>query len=160
MSLPAVTPYGVPPRYAAPGGVGLRRGIRPAAAAAEKFLSRGIDAPNRARRYTDAVLLDWGLAAAADDMRLVVTEIVTNAVRHGRRGDVRIRLDLQGDMLTVTAQDETPYVLLPPAAAPAAGEESGRGLFLVQMLASRWGHGPVEGSGTAVWAEFDLAAVQ
>jgi anti-sigma regulatory factor (Ser/Thr protein kinase) len=97
--------------------------------------------------------------AAADDTALIVTEIVTNAVRHGLSGDVHLRIDLCGDALTVRVEDQTPYKELPPAGVAGSEEESGRGLLLVEALAERWGHGPVEdGPGTAVWALIRLVA--
>lgn len=134
--------------------------LRPRAASAGRRFRRELSAPGAARGFVAAVLEKWALDSAfIDDVRLVVTEIVANAVRHGKRGDVDLHVDLQGDALRVSVADRTPYETLPFAATPHWEEESGRGLLLIQLTADRWGHGPAAGDpayGTEVWAEFKV----
>ncbi len=83
---------------------------------------------------------DWGLASLVDDVTLVVSELVTNAIRHGRPPDEQdITLTLcvtdkgvcgevcdhgKGTPRRVAADDDT---------------EGGRGLAIVDMLAADWG---------------------
>lgn len=89
-------------------------------------------------------------AAAA----LLLTELVTNAVRHGRVGygeEVRVTVDRSGDRLRVAVTDPGPGFGLPPSAANQSGE-GGYGLVLVDRLTPRWGfeRGP---KSTTVWFE-------
>jgi anti-sigma regulatory factor (Ser/Thr protein kinase) len=98
-------------------------------------------------------------AALAERAVLVTSELVTNAVRHGKAGPVRLQVDLRGDVLTLTVSDRTPYAPLPDAELPDACAESGRGLAMVEVLSARWGHrsSGEPDNGTEVWAELSAA---
>lgn len=128
----------------------------PSASASTEF-DRIATAPRRARQYVTIVLGALYVPdALAERAVLVTSELVTNAVRHGKAGPVRLGLDLRGDVLTLTVADRTPYVPLPDAEVPQVYQESGRGLALVEALSARWGHRPADGDpacGTEVWAE-------
>jgi anti-sigma regulatory factor (Ser/Thr protein kinase) len=90
------------------------------------------------------------------DVRLLVSELVTNAVRHaGLRTEDRIRLLVKRSdaVLRVEVHDPgTGFVLRAPEPDPARA--SGWGLYLVEELADRWG---MEGAGpgTQIWFELD-----
>ena len=86
------------------------------------------------------------------DLRLVVTELVTNAVKYGPGRPVKLRLTVESptSVRGEVVDDGDPTSELRMAAAP--GEAGGFGLHLVDRLASRWG--VYEGS-THVW--FELA---
>jgi anti-sigma regulatory factor (Ser/Thr protein kinase) len=80
----------------------------------------------------------------ADHAELLVSELVTNSVRHaGLRPDdlIRVTADWTGTRLKVAVR--AGRGLLPPPVSgsirPAPGAESGWGLYLVNRLASRWG---------------------
>lgn len=153
MALPPAADATAPP----PAGAITRHSRRPSSASTGIILPRDEAAPADGRRFTqgqaDAWLLPEDAVIAAV---LVVSELVTNAVRHGQRGQVRLRLDLKAETLTVTVADETPYQPLPAATLPADDDETGRGLALVAALSRRWGHRPVAHHpvhGTAVWAQ-------
>jgi anti-sigma regulatory factor (Ser/Thr protein kinase) len=82
----------------------------------------------------------------ADHAELLVSELVTNSVRHGGLSPdevIRITADWSGTRLKVTVR--AGRSALPPAASgsvrPTPGAESGWGLYLVETLASRWGRG-------------------
>ncbi len=91
-----------------------------------------------------------------EDLRLLTSEVVTNAVRHsssGLGGHVHIRGLLADDLYRVEVVDEGPIWKIPEQrAAPMA--ENGRGLLLIRHIAKAWGTRE-EDSGVAVW--FELA---
>ncbi|MFJ5228509.1 SpoIIE family protein phosphatase [Kitasatospora sp. NPDC088391] len=100
-----------------------------------------------ARAFVAKVLHDWDAAGLLDDTALLVSEIVTNAIRHGA-GPVRLGLRLLATELAVEITDRSPRLPRPRSAEP--DDESGRGLALVEILAQRWGVRPTE-SGKTTW---------
>jgi anti-sigma regulatory factor (Ser/Thr protein kinase) len=108
-----------------------------------------VDSPAAARAFARAAVAGERPLVPLDDVTLVVSELVTNAVLHGT-GDVTIRVDVAAAGITVeVADDEPDLVDAPPAAKDAP---AGRGLLLVSRVARRWGVRP-EGAGKVVWAE-------
>ncbi|WP_339135328.1 ATP-binding SpoIIE family protein phosphatase [Streptomyces sp. f51] len=102
----------------------------------------------QARRLTRRALRRWGLDSLIDPTELMVSEIVTNAVRFASR-PLSLRL-LRTDVLRCEVTDDSPQV--PRMRQPGPGDESGRGLCLVNQLALRWGATRVS-SGKVVWFE-------
>jgi anti-sigma regulatory factor (Ser/Thr protein kinase) len=97
-----------------------------------------------ARLHTWLVTAEWGLDRLSDIAELLVSELVTNAVRISAQLPARppIQLQLRSDAVRLLAvvTDASP---LPPIRKDAApGEESGRGLMLIQGLSDRWGRAP------------------
>jgi two-component sensor histidine kinase len=92
-----------------------------------------------------------------DDVLLLVTELVTNAVRHasaGPDGVVRVELRRGTDILRVAVSDEgTGFTAKAPLEPNEAG---GWGLALVDRIADRWGITPTR-SGTCAWFEIGYA---
>ncbi len=84
-----------------------------------------------------------------DDVALVVSELVTNAVLHGD-GDVTLDVVVAPDTVRVEVADRDPG--LPGASYAAADAESGRGLLLVSKIARDWGVRQEE-PGKVVWAD-------
>jgi serine phosphatase RsbU (regulator of sigma subunit)/anti-sigma regulatory factor (Ser/Thr protein kinase) len=105
----------------------------------------------RARRAVRAQLSDWGLASLAATAELLVSEIVTNAVRHARRGPVTLRL-VRGEHLLCEVDDDSPE--LPALLGAGYQDEHGRGLRVVTALAKEWGANRST-TGKTVW--FELA---
>lgn len=109
-----------------------------------------------ARRFAHTVLAQWGLPAQVDDVDLVVSELITNALLHARsqrQGGIRLELLRRGHSLVCRVADGS---TLPPAPEHATETaESGRGLLLVQAVSTSWGWS-YEPHGKVVWAEFDL----
>lgn len=99
-----------------------------------------------ARTLASRALADWGLDGtdAAETALLLVSELVTNALRHTERGLVRVIIDRpEPDEVYIGVVDRTPG-LLPVRRllddVPDT-EETGRGLFLVDVLSGgRWGY--------------------
>jgi anti-anti-sigma regulatory factor/anti-sigma regulatory factor (Ser/Thr protein kinase) len=114
-------------------------------------------APAAARLYVRDVLQYWRLALPGQDVidraELLADELVTNAVVHART-PLRLGLELRGDLLHIAVHDASPRLLrLVPDDAEA---EAGRGLRLVEQLASSWGiHRRLDG-GKVVWCTLRL----
>ncbi|MFH8732266.1 MULTISPECIES: SpoIIE family protein phosphatase [unclassified Streptomyces] len=107
-------------------------------------------APGRARRLARSALARWGLEELTDSVELLVSEVVTNAVRYASR-PVTLRL-LRTDVLRCEVGDDVPQ--LPRLRQARATDEGGRGLYLVNRLARRWGATRLS-TGKVVW--FELA---
>ncbi|WP_351228704.1 ATP-binding protein [Streptomyces sp. NPDC002133] len=84
--------------------------------------------------------------------KLFVSELVTNAVRHGT-GPIDLRVT-RHQVLTVEVSDTGTCSPRPRNASPS--NENGRGLAIVSQLSRRWGTRPTP-SGKVIWAEADLA---
>jgi anti-sigma regulatory factor (Ser/Thr protein kinase) len=113
-------------------------------------------APSIARARTRSVLGAWRLPTLLDPLLLVVSELVGNAVRHGRP-PVEMLLRRTGTgKVRVEVHDEN------AATAPAGGgqlpdddAESGRGLYLVEAVSTDSGVEQVPGDGKVVWATLE-----
>jgi anti-sigma regulatory factor (Ser/Thr protein kinase) len=119
----------------------------------EVVLRAGVEAAGVARRAIAAN--DSTLPPSLqDDVSLLVSELVTNAVRHGGAAtDRHLQLEFrrQADRIRVEVVDPGTDSELP--SPPTSGDESGGwGLFLVDQIAERWGVCPAP-AGTCVWFE-------
>jgi anti-sigma regulatory factor (Ser/Thr protein kinase) len=104
-----------------------------------------------ARRATRDALAAWQLGYLEETAVLLVSELVTNAVRHARgTGAVTLELRSAGAWLRMEVQDADPQ--WPQPRTPADCDESGFGFVLVDSLAGRWGVRETP-QGKAVWAE-------
>ncbi|WP_371527491.1 SpoIIE family protein phosphatase [Streptomyces sp. NBC_01283] len=106
--------------------------------------------PSRARRLARSALERWGLEELNDSVELLVSEVVTNAVRYATR-PVTLRL-LRTDVLRCEVGDDVPQ--LPRLRQARATDEGGRGLYLVNKLARRWGATRLS-TGKVVWFELN-----
>ena len=108
-----------------------------------------------ARLHTRQVLWEWGLTVFSDSTELLVSELVTNAIRASRATaqhlPVRLWVVSDGTQIVIFVWDASP---LPPVADDAADDaENGRGLLLVEGLSTRWGWYFAAGlGGKVVWA--------
>ncbi|MFI0963209.1 SpoIIE family protein phosphatase [Streptomyces sp. NPDC021080] len=114
------------------------------------FLEPEDAAPGRARRLARRALARWGMEDMTDSVELLVSEVVTNAVRYASR-PVTLRL-LRTDVLRCEVGDDVPQ--LPRLRQARATDEGGRGLFLVNRLARRWGATRLS-TGKVVWFELN-----
>jgi serine/threonine-protein kinase RsbW len=106
-----------------------------------------------ARQATRDALATWQLAYLEETAVLLVSELVTNAVRHARGGDeVTLVLQTAGTWLRIEVTDADPQ--WPQPRTPAGFDGSGFGLVLVDALAGKWGVRETA-TGKAVWAELD-----
>jgi len=86
-----------------------------------------------------------------ETVRLLVTELVTNSVRHAGAPSVDLRVRVDDNRVRLDVHDDGPG-FSPDERPPVRGAHGGWGLFLVDSLADRWG--VEEGArGSHVWAE-------
>ena len=118
----------------------------------EVALSGGVEAPGLARRAIAAN--DLALPPSVrDDISLLVTELVTNAVRHGGASDPPLQVGLRRHADRIRVEVVDPGADFEPPATPGRGDASGGwGLFLVDRVAESWGVRPAR-AGTGVWFE-------
>ncbi|MEU9731258.1 ATP-binding protein [Streptomyces sp. NPDC048002] len=167
----------------------LRQGLPPldpaaVSNAASCALPARYEAVREARQFTRRTLDQWDIGERFDDVCLVVSELVTNALRHGlplphRNSSAEGRRGGPCDQDHARVSEQTPPVRLhlmrwterlvcavrdPSHDSPVAQDsddfsaESGRGLFLVDSFADSWGWHPLAGTlnGKVVWALFRL----
>jgi anti-sigma regulatory factor (Ser/Thr protein kinase) len=109
-------------------------------------------AVSTARALTRDTLAKWGLHDEIDDVVLVVSEVVTNAVVHA---EAPIELALQKHGRSVRGAVSDRSVSRPQLVTAGADQLSGRGMAIVQAMTSRWGTQLLpEHGGKAVWFEF------
>ncbi|MBD0735755.1 hypothetical protein BGM09_21895 [Streptomyces sp. CBMA29] len=106
----------------------------------------------RLRRISAAKLRAWGLDPLIDDVQLLVSELVTNALRYGEDGEIAFRLviTLQGVLIAVNDGSGR----RPRLSVVDDESETGRGLFLVAAIAEDWGVSP---DGTTTWCTLRTA---
>jgi anti-sigma regulatory factor (Ser/Thr protein kinase) len=120
-------------------------------------LGGGLEAAGRARRALESFSGEID-PAVHEDLRLLITELVTNAVRHAGVGPgetLTLTISLSRETLRAEVHDiGAPFE--PVAATPSVATGRGWGLVLVDRIADRWG---VEGdAGKYVWFEIDRPA--
>ncbi|MBG0857374.1 SpoIIE family protein phosphatase [Streptomyces spinoverrucosus] len=104
-----------------------------------------------ARKTACRQLSEWGLDELAFTTELVVSELVTNAIRHAT-GPIRLRLIRAG---TLACEVFDGGATAPHLRHPRTTDEGGRGLLLVSQLTQRWGTRFVP-DGKVIWAEQSL----
>ncbi|MFE3167389.1 ATP-binding protein [Streptomyces sp. NPDC059224] len=155
----------------------LRQGLPPldpaaVSDAASCALPARYEAVREARHFTRRTLGQWDVGERFDDICLVVSELVTNALRHAVPGEperpaappapaVRLHLMRWTERLVCAVRDpshDTPA----PRDSEDFSAESGRGLFLVESFSDSWGWHPLAGtlSGKVVWALFRLQSAE
>jgi signal transduction histidine kinase len=114
-------------------------------------IARDARAPLVARQALDDVAADLD-PAILEDARLLLTELVTNSVRHGEGEQVRVIVDRPADDVLRCEVVDDGHGFLPIARPRRRDEIGGWGLRLVERMASSWG---VRQGSTHVW--FELA---
>jgi anti-sigma regulatory factor (Ser/Thr protein kinase) len=107
-----------------------------------------------ARRKATAQLAEWDLGGEiVDDTALIVSELVTNAIRY-TGGPVQLRLILDGSLVCEVTDDSS---TAPHLRRALDTDENGRGLFITAQLTDRWGVRQ-EARGKTLWTEQSLPA--
>ncbi|MGW0212395.1 ATP-binding protein [Streptomyces sp. NPDC003233] len=127
------------------------RALRPARVASWD-LPNEPTAVRTARHLAARQLSAWGMEHLMPTVELIVSELVTNAIRYGG-GPVRLRL-IRHQVLTCEVSDTS--TSHPRPRHPSTLDENGRGLILIAHLSRRWGSRSAS-DGKVVWAEQDLS---
>ncbi|WP_230858632.1 ATP-binding protein [Actinoplanes aureus] len=126
----------------------------PGAQRVSAILSPDPDAPSVARNLIGDACLEWGLGHLLHPSRLVMSELVTNAVEHART-EIRVAVTRRGAGLHLSVTDRDPrlpqMIRLTRPRPDLPLDERGRGLRTVHSIATLWGSTPTEG-GKVVWA--------
>jgi histidine kinase-like protein len=113
-----------------------------------------------ARDFTITTLQRWGVAERCEDIAIVVSELLTNALRHAlpRSGGTRtgrtIRLGLLQPGHCVVCAVADPSKQAPVPRKPEYFGETGRGLHVIAALSDQWGYTTPSDRGKVLWAMF------
>ncbi|WP_331726397.1 ATP-binding protein [Streptomyces sp. NBC_00470] len=123
----------------------------------QRFFDARPEAAGLARSFASEALADWALPDRAEDIRLCVSELVTNALLHGTTAGhvVLVKLDADEDVVRLEVHDSRRQ--RPQARQATATDTSGRGLVLVNALADDWGVQDRTPLGKFVWSCFKAA---
>jgi anti-sigma regulatory factor (Ser/Thr protein kinase) len=115
-------------------------------------------ASGAAREFTGQTLRGWGLLALAEDAMVIVSELVSNALRHGSDGAAHDRVELifwrrAGEVVCAVTD---PGARAPVMAEPDPLSEAGRGLHVVEALSATWGWTRLSDRRKAVWAALTM----
>ncbi|MER6557715.1 ATP-binding protein [Streptomyces sp. NPDC001027] len=106
------------------------------------------------RRAAVAQLEQWGAASVAEEAELLVTELVTNVIKHVGQGvSATLILEWRCERLRVEVHDKSRE--LPTPVQAGCDEECGRGLHLLAALAADWGT-VLTAVGKSVWCEIEV----
>ena len=121
---------------------------------AHLLLASAPEAASAARSFLSTTLFGWGRRTAVPLLDVVVSELVTNAVRHGAAPIELLLIPLDCDRVRITVIDHAPDA--PPRRRPdPAAAGSGYGLNIVDKVSEQWGY-DVDGAQKAVWADVDM----
>lgn len=122
-----------------------------------------------ARNHARMIVGEWATASMAEDVTLVVSELVANAVDASSDADgcpkytdraggvpvVHLRMSSDPTRIVIEVWDRSPRS--PEVKKQEPDAENGRGLLLVEALSDRWGWNYIPGwSGKVVWAEISV----
>ncbi|MFJ2029740.1 ATP-binding protein [Streptosporangium sp. NPDC087985] len=110
-------------------------------------LPADLEAVGKARRLAREALATWGMPVVAEDVTMVVSELVSNAIVHGK-APITLSLHQYGRIVRGEVTDHSTVWPTPIPAGP--NEEHGRGLAIVTAYADRWGVEPAQ-DGKTVW---------
>jgi anti-sigma regulatory factor (Ser/Thr protein kinase) len=111
------------------------------------------DGLSLARDVVSQTLTTWDMPTLVDDIVIIVSELITNAVTHVPHGTITLTLRAAGRCLGGEVCDGGGVFKIPEQCLPDDEAESGRGLHIVAALSTRWGIDPLQGEphGKTVW---------
>jgi anti-sigma regulatory factor (Ser/Thr protein kinase) len=137
---------------------GMQVGHAPAQHGAMCVLGPRAESVKAARDFARSALSGWGMPELTDVAELVVSELVTNALRHGMasaaavRADQPVRLKLLAQSPLAMCMVSDPGSEIPVRRDSGLAAECGRGLQVVEACSVRWGWHLLDEGGKIVWA--------
>jgi DNA-binding NarL/FixJ family response regulator len=128
----------------------VEQAVEQAVAEARSRLAAEVQSAGSARRFVETTLEEWDCADSLEIVKLLVSELVTNAVLHAG-SDAEVVVQLTPSVLHIEVMDDSP--VMPVLREAGSSETSGRGLALVANYASAWGTRRLA-HGKSVW--FDV----
>jgi anti-sigma regulatory factor (Ser/Thr protein kinase) len=136
---------------------------------ARGFAARALEgdpqAAGAARLFARSTLFDWDMDALVDSAAVIVSELVSNAMRYGLTNPQNPPVSSQPVWLGLLLQEKTvlcavsdPSPEVPVVKEPDYLAESGRGLHIIDSLSDAWGWTSPDHAGKTVWAEVGLPA--
>ncbi|MBT2449406.1 ATP-binding protein [Streptomyces sp. ISL-43] len=125
--------------------------------AKQKFFDPRPESVGLARDFAITTLTSWGLHSPAEDIRLCVSELASNALIHGSDYDhgFLVKLNADDDSVRLEVHDSRPRHRREPEITQAVETDiAGRGLQIVAVLADGWGVEDRRPSGKIVWMLF------
>ncbi|MHB1854267.1 MAG: ATP-binding protein, partial [Acidimicrobiales bacterium] len=122
---------------------------------ARSRLAAEVQSARSARRFVESTLAEWDTSEPTEVVKLLVSELVTNAVLHAR-SEAEVVVQLRPSSIRVEVLDRSPDLPVVRQVEPEA--TSGRGMALVSTYASAWGTRRLP-QGKAVWFEVPRSAV-
>jgi hypothetical protein len=127
---------------------------------ATRALGADVASVRAARRFAVTTLRHWDAAQRGEDIAVVVSELLTNALRHAWPGSggilprwpIRLGLLQCGPCVLCAVAD--PSERTPVPAEPGELAETGRGLGVIGALSDKWGYTTLSEMGKVVWATF------
>ncbi|WP_433859909.1 ATP-binding protein [Streptomyces kronopolitis] len=109
-----------------------------------------------ARRLVSSALRVWDLEDLEDAAWVVVSELVSNTVKHARLDVIRVVVSRVGPQRVRIAVTDRSHDL-PAMRHPGTNDVNGRGLAIVAAMSEKWGVDPLRW-GKRVWAELDVSS--
>ena len=133
--------------------MGVEHGGQRGALVYEKAFEAAPISASLARAFVTARLIDHRLLYLVDPVRLVASQLATNALVHAQTA-FRLTLASPGQTVVLTVRDDSRS--LPARRAPQALDATGRGLEIVDIISLRWGIDKDRAGAKAVWASFAI----
>jgi anti-sigma regulatory factor (Ser/Thr protein kinase) len=121
----------------------------------QRIRRRPVAAP-RARALAAEALAQMPSGPEHDDVALVVTELIANAVRHGRGRHISFRLEADAGRVLVEVENRC-WTTRPRRRPASLVQPSGRGLAIVAAMSHRWGVAEARRGRARVWAQLEAA---
>ncbi|NEW72518.1 ATP-binding protein [Streptomyces rhizosphaericus] len=126
----------------------------------QQFFTAKPESIGRARDFALTTLASWGLSERAEDIRLCVSELASNALAHGTLSGHGFLVKLEADDDFVRLEVHDSRGRRPEVQHPADTDTSGRGLLIVEELSDGWGIEDRRPFGKVVWSRFKAGQTQ
>ncbi|MFF8788242.1 ATP-binding protein [Streptomyces sp. NPDC015125] len=125
--------------------------------AIKRFFAPAPESVGQVRDFVLCTLAVWDLEGRADDIRLCVSELATNALTHGTPCGQGFHVTMRAEdtIVRIEVHDAGPH--RPRLRRPTNDDVSGRGLHIVNMLSDDWGIEDRGVAGKVVWSRFKTA---